>query len=318
MKQLLNGENEQLKMRRTEVGKIAVAVSAEQALAVLWAIKFIECYEPKVDAVFVLPATQNKGTYFARGHFAGIPWSGTFTYELNQHGFYSEMKRGVFGVKVQGGFVVTAASLGQCLITHYERYEFPAWLSPFSLFVRFYLHRAMKQELSNLAQLIQRTVQPSITGEINEDKSNFHDLTGSLAGNFQHNGHRTAQGSFNQERASAINTTRQDVARSNDDGPGAASRAGDGLPSEPGDFRQVPPRTNDASQYHQCRIRPRRGGRDAAQFRPDEATSSRTHADDERGDARQNEGDDAADGDASDRNEHPAYGAGAGGSVVHA
>ena len=141
-------------MRRTEVGKIAVEVSAEKALAVLWDIKSIECYEPKVDSALVIPGTQNKGTYFARGHFAGIPWGGLFAYELNHHGFYSEMKRGAFGVKVQGGFVVTSESSDKCLITHYERYEFPYWLSPISLFVRLYLHRAMKKELSNLAQLI--------------------------------------------------------------------------------------------------------------------------------------------------------------------
>ena len=164
----MNDENENLKMRRTEVGKIAVEVSAEKALAVLWDIKSIECYEPKVDSALVIPGTQNKGTYFARGRFAGIPWSGLFTYELNHHGFYSEMKRGAFGVKVQGGFVVTSESLDQCLITHYERYEFPSWLSPLSLFVRLYLHRAMKKELGNLVQLIHQTARPSITGEANK------------------------------------------------------------------------------------------------------------------------------------------------------
>lgn len=150
-------------MRRTEVGKITVEVSAEKALAVLWDIKSIARYEPKVDSALVIPGTQTEGTYLARGRFAGIPWSGTFTYELNHHGFYSEMKRGAFGVKVQGGFVVIAESLDKCLITHYERYEFPSWLSPLSLFVRLYLRRAMEKELSNLAQLIHQTAQPRIT-----------------------------------------------------------------------------------------------------------------------------------------------------------
>ena len=150
----MNDENESLKMRCTEVGKIAVEVSAEKALALLWDIKSIECYEPKVDSASVIPGTENKRTYFASGHFAGIPWSGAFTYELKHHGFSSEMKRGAFGVKVQGGFVVTSESLDKCLITHYERYEFPYWLSPLSLFVGLYLHRAMKKELGNLAQLI--------------------------------------------------------------------------------------------------------------------------------------------------------------------
>ena len=149
-------------MRRTEVGKIAVEVSAEKALAVLWDIKAIECYEPKVDSALVISGTQNKGTYFPRGHFAGVPWSGAFTYELNHYGFYSEMKRRAFGVQVQGGFVVTSESSDKCLITHYERYEFPAWLSPLSLFVRLYLQRAMKKELGNLAQLIHRTIQTRI------------------------------------------------------------------------------------------------------------------------------------------------------------
>ena len=160
---MLHDKNEKLKLRRTAVGKIAVEASAENALAVLWDIKSIACYEPKVDSALVTPGTQKQGTYFARGHFAGLPWSGTFTYELNHHGFYSEMKRGAFGVKVQGGFVVTSESLDKCLITHYERYEFPYWLAPLSLIVRLYLHRAMKKELSNLAQLIQQTVRPCLT-----------------------------------------------------------------------------------------------------------------------------------------------------------
>ncbi len=167
----MNDENENLKMRRTEVGKIAVEVSAEKALAVLWDIKSIECYEPKADSALVIPGTQNKGTYFARGRFAGIPWSGLFTYELNHHGFYSEMNRGAFGVKVQGGFVVTSESSNKCLITHYERYEFPCWLSPLSLFVRLYLHRAMKKELGNLVQLIHQTVRPYLTEGAKMNKS---------------------------------------------------------------------------------------------------------------------------------------------------
>jgi len=143
-------------VRFTEVGQLRVAAPAEAALAVLWDIRSIASYEPKVRSATVSPSGARNGTFFARGSFTGLPWSGTFTYQLTRSGFYSRMKPGALGLQVQGGFFVASASACQCVITHYERYECPCWLSPLTVPARSYLRRAIKEELDALARLICR------------------------------------------------------------------------------------------------------------------------------------------------------------------
>ncbi|MGH7598819.1 MAG: hypothetical protein ACREOI_20895 [bacterium] len=133
---------------------IALKLPAEEALAVLWDIQALELYEPKVDSARVKPETEKKGTYSVTGRFAGKLWRGEFSYELNDHGFHSEMIQGPQGIKVNGGFVVKAEHRDRCRITHYEHYEFPHWMSPLALLARLYLYWAMKKELREVAKLI--------------------------------------------------------------------------------------------------------------------------------------------------------------------
>jgi len=133
---------------------IALDLPAEKALAVLWDIKSLELYEPKVDSAQVRPETERKGTYSATGHFARWHWRGEFSYELNDHGFHSKMIRGPRGFSVKGGFIVQSGNANSCCITHYEHYEFPYWMSPFALLARLYLYWAMKKELRDLAKII--------------------------------------------------------------------------------------------------------------------------------------------------------------------
>ncbi|MCI0694246.1 hypothetical protein L0337_19845 [candidate division KSB1 bacterium] len=138
---------------------IVLDLPAEKALAVLWDIKSLELYEPKVDSAQVRPETERKGIYSAKGHFAGIPWRGEFSYELNDHGFHSEMIRGPMRIEVNGGFIVNSEGPDSCLITHYEHYRFPYWISPLTLLARPYLHWAMRKELRELAGTIHSKVQ---------------------------------------------------------------------------------------------------------------------------------------------------------------
>ncbi len=114
-------------------GRVSVPVPAEHVVAFLWDLGSLARYEPKVDAVKVRPVTEKTGTYAAQGRFAGLPWGGRFSYALNPHGFHSEMIRGPRGMRVQGGFVVKSEGADVCLITHYERYQFPRWLFPLML-----------------------------------------------------------------------------------------------------------------------------------------------------------------------------------------
>lgn len=143
-------------------GKISIGVPAEQALAVLWDIQSLKFYEPKADSAQVEPETKTNGTCIVQGRFAGIRWSGKFSYAINDHGFHSEMLQGPSGVRVKGGFVVQAEGSHRCQITHYENYQLPHWMSQLALLFRLYLFFAMKKELRDLAALIQQKNKTSI------------------------------------------------------------------------------------------------------------------------------------------------------------
>lgn len=138
----------------TVTDSITLELPAEQALGVLWEVENLGLYEPKVDAIQVEPETKERGTYAVKGRFAGFPWRGKFSYVLNPRGFHSELLSGPPGIRVNGGFVVTSKRSGQCLITHYERYQFSSWLALLAPLIRFYLIRAIKKELRGLAGII--------------------------------------------------------------------------------------------------------------------------------------------------------------------
>lgn len=140
----------------TVVDSIPLGLSAEQALTILWDVKNLSLYEPKVDAMQVKPETEERGTYAIMGRFAGLPWRGIFSYVLNPRGFHSELLEGPSGVKMNGGFVVTPGHAGQCLITHYERYQFTSWLALLAPLIRLYLTWAIKKELRGLAAVISK------------------------------------------------------------------------------------------------------------------------------------------------------------------
>jgi hypothetical protein len=141
--------------RISVTGTIAIDLPAENALAVLWDLKSIALYEPKVDSAWIKPETKKTGTYSLRGRFAGVPWDGNFIYELNDRGFHSEMTRSrPPGVSMNGGFVVKAECPDRCSVTHYERYRFSFWMLPLIPLFRPYLAWAMKKEMNQLAEVI--------------------------------------------------------------------------------------------------------------------------------------------------------------------
>lgn len=135
-------------------GRIPLDLPAENALAVVRDLKYIELYEPKVDSACIKPETKKTGSYSLKGRFAGVPWNGKFSYELNNQGFHSEMIQRSWGVSMNGGFVVLSEGLDRCHIVHYENYRFPYWMSPLIRLVRLYLSWAMKKELRELAKII--------------------------------------------------------------------------------------------------------------------------------------------------------------------
>lgn len=137
------------------VSAITAPCRAEDARAAVQNIKNIEITEVKADAVDVAPETDRRGTYTVRGHFAGIPWHGKFTYELNDRGFHSvETNAPASGPRVQGGFIVEPEGERACTITHYEQYVLPAWLIPLKPLIVAYLNWSMRKELRDLRALL--------------------------------------------------------------------------------------------------------------------------------------------------------------------
>jgi hypothetical protein len=135
--------------------RIDIPVNPDTAINFLSDIKNIDQYEPKVDKAKVKTDTDKTGSYEVKGKFAGIPWSGKFSYELSSEGFYSEMiESPVPGLKVQGGFKVKKISDRDCRVIHYENYHLPAWLSVISPLLKNYLTHSLKQELEEVKKLI--------------------------------------------------------------------------------------------------------------------------------------------------------------------
>ena len=137
------------------ISTIEIPCSKEDALAIIWDIKNIEKSEVKADAVQVQQETDRHGTYTVQGHFAGIPWHGKFTYDLNDKGFHSvENNAPASGPRIQGGFIVESGQKEACKIIHYEHYKLPRWLVPLKPFIEMYLNWSMKKELLAMKDMI--------------------------------------------------------------------------------------------------------------------------------------------------------------------
>lgn len=135
--------------------KVSVNHPANEALSFLQNVATLEWYEPKVDSITVNRISPESGEYSIKGHFAGLPWKGVFSYTLHRRGFRSEMTKAPRGVRLNGGFVVKTELPESCSVTHYERYQFSSWLLPLIPLLRLYLAWSIRQEVSNVAKFIE-------------------------------------------------------------------------------------------------------------------------------------------------------------------
>jgi hypothetical protein len=140
--------------RRVSVTRtIEVPAPAGHVLGAVQNIKNIEHCEVKADAVTVFPDSDAHGWYAVRGHFAGVPWRGRFTYALNANGFHSHNEKRT----VEGGFRVEPLRDDHCVVAHYEEYVLARWLVPLRGAIRQYLRWSMSRELEDLAALATST-----------------------------------------------------------------------------------------------------------------------------------------------------------------
>lgn len=102
-------------------------------------------YEPKVDAIDVASTDAGQKASMS-GRFLGLPWSGTFRFEMTRDGGYR-------GVMVSGPLrrmesrLVLRPVIGGTLVEHAQAYEIPFLLRPFKPFVSRWLDSTLENGL---------------------------------------------------------------------------------------------------------------------------------------------------------------------------
>jgi len=146
-----------LRLREIEVvADRELPVPAGAARAVVCDLASIARTEVKAREVRVEPSEDGRrGSYWVRGSFAGVPWTGRFAYELHRCGFHSvNVERRRFGIDISGGFVVTDGSRpGTCRMRHYEQYLLPWRLVALKPLLVAFLAWSMGPELATITEL---------------------------------------------------------------------------------------------------------------------------------------------------------------------
>ena len=123
--------------------RILVSAPRDSVQLYLSDLSEIAKYEPKVDSISV--AAEGAEAQ-ASGRFLGLPWHGTFKFEMTKDGGYR-------GVMVQGPLrkmesrIVLRPVIGGTLIEHDEVYDLPFFLRPLKPFVKRWLDHTLESEL---------------------------------------------------------------------------------------------------------------------------------------------------------------------------
>ena len=129
--------------------RILVSAPRDSVQKYLSDLREIAKYEPKVDSIEVAPATESGPGMeaSAEGRFFGLPWHGTFRFEMTHDGGYR-------GVMVHGPLrrmecrMVLRPVIGGTLIEHDEAYELPFVLRPLNALIRRWLDQTLESELA--------------------------------------------------------------------------------------------------------------------------------------------------------------------------
>lgn len=129
----------------TVTRRILVSAPRDSVQRYLSDLQEIAKYEPKVDVIEVSGAEQGSSAS-ATGRFLGLPWRGTFRFEMTQDGGYR-------GVMVSGPLrrmecrMILRPVIGGTLVEHEEAYEFPLLMRPLKPLVRRWLDATLDNEL---------------------------------------------------------------------------------------------------------------------------------------------------------------------------
>jgi hypothetical protein len=136
--------NKMLKVSR----RILVSAPRDSVRSYLSDLNEIAKYEPKVSAIEVLPAAEGgEGqAVSASGRFFGLPWHGTFHFDMTQDGGYSGvMTRGP--VRRMECRMILRPVIGGTQMEREETYDLPFFLRPFTSMVRRWLDKTLETEL---------------------------------------------------------------------------------------------------------------------------------------------------------------------------
>lgn len=128
--------------------RILVSAPRDSVKKYLSDLREIAKYEPKVSSIEIAePAEGSAGQEAsAQGRFLGLPWHGTFRFEMTSDGGYR-------GVMVHGPLrrmemrMVLRPVIGGTVIEHDETYELPLLLRPLNALIRRWLDKTLESEL---------------------------------------------------------------------------------------------------------------------------------------------------------------------------
>ena len=127
----------------TVTRRILVSAPRESVKKYLSDLREIARYEPKVDSIDL---ASEADSVHASGRFLGLPWHGSFRFEMTIDGGYR-------GVMVQGPLrsmecrVALRPVIGGTLVVHDEHYDLPFLLRPLSPLIRRWLDHTLESEL---------------------------------------------------------------------------------------------------------------------------------------------------------------------------
>jgi hypothetical protein len=123
--------------------RILISAPRDSVRRYLSDLREIAKYEPKVDAI-ELSSEGDEAS--ATGRFLGLPWRGTFRFEMTGDGGYR-------GVMLTGPLrrmecrIALRPVVGGTLIEHDELYELPILVRPLNSLIRRWLNATLESEL---------------------------------------------------------------------------------------------------------------------------------------------------------------------------
>jgi hypothetical protein len=128
--------------------RILVSAPRDSVQKYLSDLSEIAKYEPKVSSIEVAPPVEGVAGQeaSAQGRFFGLPWHGTFRFEMTVDGGYH-------GVMIHGPLrrmecrMHLRPVIGGTVIEHDETYELPLLLRPLTSMIRGWLKKSLETEL---------------------------------------------------------------------------------------------------------------------------------------------------------------------------